>query len=110
MRLPLAPLLEQTGNALALSRTLRAHPRQVQRWRRDGIPVFSADQAAVQLGFHPAELWPEWWDLDLPACGVCRMAFAPESACELYCSVECKRVAQASSRRRRRERMKARAV
>ena len=35
--------------------------RNLIRWSFEGIPERSADRAAVTLGLHPAELWPEWW-------------------------------------------------
>jgi hypothetical protein len=36
--------------------------RTVVRWRAGGLDERSADHAAIALGVHPCELWPEWWD------------------------------------------------
>ncbi len=36
--------------------------RAVVRWRHAGIPIYSADRAAVALGVHPSLIWPEWWE------------------------------------------------
>lgn len=36
------------------------HPRQVQRWRHNGLTLAQADLAAVRCGFHPSEVWPDW--------------------------------------------------
>lgn len=36
----------------------------VRSWWRNGVPLWSADRAAVRLGVHPAAIWPEWFDLD----------------------------------------------
>lgn len=36
--------------------------RAVTRWRKDGrIPWLSADEAAVNLGFHPMLVWGDDW-------------------------------------------------
>jgi hypothetical protein len=32
----------------------------VQRWRAGGVPLYSADRAAVRAGAHPAEVWPNF--------------------------------------------------
>lgn len=32
----------------------------VQRWRADGIPLHSADRAAIRAGAHPLEVWPQF--------------------------------------------------
>ncbi len=42
--------------------TLEVDPATVQNWRRRGLNERQADHAAVRLGFHPASIWPEWWD------------------------------------------------
>lgn len=26
-----------------------------------GLTAIQADHCAIKLGFHPGELWPEWW-------------------------------------------------
>lgn len=33
----------------------------VYKWMRSGLTVKAADQVAVRLGYHPGEIWPEWW-------------------------------------------------
>ena len=32
-----------------------------------GLTARQADHCAVKLGFHPGELWPEWWHKDAAA-------------------------------------------
>jgi hypothetical protein len=32
----------------------------VQRWRAGGVPLYSADRAALRAGAHPAEVWPDF--------------------------------------------------
>lgn len=36
--------------------------RQRRIYERLGMDPFTADRLAVQAGFHPAEVWPHWWD------------------------------------------------
>ena len=36
--------------------------RTIQRWKRHGIPRYSADALAVRLGHHPATFWTSWYD------------------------------------------------
>lgn len=36
----------------------------VWKWRHGGmLRATTADRVAVRLGRHPAELWPEWFDV-----------------------------------------------
>ena len=59
-RLPLAPLLALYDSALGLARALKVDPRQVHRWSCYGVSIWTADELAIGLGFHPIELWPRW--------------------------------------------------
>lgn len=34
----------------------------VCRWMKHGIPWERADVLVIQLGLHPAEIWPQWID------------------------------------------------
>lgn len=59
-RFDAAPLLEgRTTKGLA--RAIGVDARQVYRWREYGIPADRADEVACTLGYHPAELWPDWY-------------------------------------------------
>jgi hypothetical protein len=63
-RLPLAPLEQLVGRGcgLATARELGVHPRQVHRWRRQGVTWAQADELATRAGWHPAEVWgAAWW-------------------------------------------------
>lgn len=42
----------------------------IVQWRNGGrnFTYWQADQIAVRLGFHPAEIWPDWFDKSLEAC------------------------------------------
>lgn len=62
-RVSLEPLVERYGNVSVLARALGVDRAQVARWRSDGVPIESADRIAVAVGRHPAEVWPEWYDL-----------------------------------------------
>ena len=62
VRWPLAPLLAATGypTIAALARRLGVNPRTLTRWRRRGLTDHQADRAAVTLGYHPLNIWPDW--------------------------------------------------
>lgn len=60
---PFADLLDAAGGVSVngLAREIGKPRRTVHRWRQTGaVPASSADQAAVALGHHPAEIWPSW--------------------------------------------------
>ncbi|HVM10324.1 MAG TPA: hypothetical protein VM345_17835 [Acidimicrobiales bacterium] len=51
---------------LELARDMCVHPRQVYRWRSEGLTVEQADRFAVEiLNRHPSMVWPEWWRVTL---------------------------------------------
>jgi hypothetical protein len=31
--------------------------------RRGGLSLDQADRYAIRAGWHPAEVWPQWWEL-----------------------------------------------
>lgn len=58
------PLL---ASADELASTVGVTAKSWRRWRHAGVPVYSADRAAVALGTHPGELWPDlFWSMDDP--------------------------------------------
>lgn len=56
----LVALVEQRS-ARELAELLDISPRTVHRYRRTGLSAMQADRIAVSAGFHPAEVWPDWW-------------------------------------------------
>lgn len=64
-RLPLHRLctFTHTHSHAELAALVGVSEKAVARWARDGVPERSADQAAVNLGLHPAIIWPEWDDM-----------------------------------------------
>lgn len=65
-RLPFGQL-DQGRSAAVLAELVGVHRRTIQAWRRYGVPLLRADRAAVLLGGrHPAEVWPEWWEVTAP--------------------------------------------
>lgn len=36
-------------------------PRTLHRWKNDGVPASKADSAAIKVGSHPANIWPDQW-------------------------------------------------
>ena len=47
---------------MAAARRLGTSPRQVHRWRKEGVPWLFADKLAVRIGLHPCEVWVDWFD------------------------------------------------
>ena len=37
--------------------------RTIYRWQRHGLSDRAADQAAIAVGLHPANVWPNWQDI-----------------------------------------------
>lgn len=62
-RLPLAPLVERYGSVSALARALGRDRIVVSKWNTHGLPAVSADTVAVAVGFHPVEVWPDWYEV-----------------------------------------------
>lgn len=74
IRLPFTPLepfivaspLDDAGQAPG-ARTIAAQcgttVQKARRWKRTGLTLDEADTAAVRLGCHPCEVWPDWWEL-----------------------------------------------
>jgi len=60
-RLSLEPLVSMYGSVSCLARALGRQRAQVQKWRRNGVPLVSADRIAVAVGLHPVEVWPDWY-------------------------------------------------
>lgn len=56
----LVALVEQCS-ARELAELLDISPRTVHRYRKAGLNAIQADRIAVSAGFHPAEVWPDWW-------------------------------------------------
>lgn len=74
MNLSVEPLERRwAGSVRGLARVLDVTTATVYRWRREGVPVYAADRAAVALGAHPGELWPAWWQQSEPRVGRPRM-------------------------------------
>ena len=44
-----------------LAAALGRHLRVLKRWKVGGVPIFSADDAAVMLGMHPCDIWGREW-------------------------------------------------
>lgn len=69
-RLPVEPLLRQAKlagrNPHDWAATVGINKRALDQriYPTDGALAWeTADELAVALGFHPCEIWPEWWDV-----------------------------------------------
>jgi hypothetical protein len=62
-RFPISELESRLGgtSAAELAGFLRVSSRTVFRYRTHGLNIVQADRAAVAVGYHPAEVWPDWW-------------------------------------------------
>lgn len=63
-RFPVEPLLERADcpNLVQLAHRLGVHRQQVAQYRSRGLSERQADRVAIALGFHPIEIWPDYWD------------------------------------------------
>ncbi len=61
--LPVAPLLEAVGapSNVQAAPLLGVDRRTLCRWLRSGVPVTSADSAAIKAGLHPLSVWGDEW-------------------------------------------------
>jgi hypothetical protein len=50
-------------NRTRIAFALGVQPRQLYRWRDRGLTWDQADTLAIHAGYHPAEIWSEWWSL-----------------------------------------------
>lgn len=69
-RWPIEPLLEAAGTTSfgVLADRIAIDRREVYRWRAaGGVTRQVGERAAVRLGRHPLELWPDWLDADIAA-------------------------------------------
>ena len=59
------PRNEQDGPVMfgpaAIADRLHINRTTIHRWQHAGIPEDRADRVALQLGSHPAILWPAWY-------------------------------------------------
>lgn len=50
-----------------LAAALGVSARSVHQYRRRDLSLDVADQLAIRAGWHPAEVWPDWWELTAAA-------------------------------------------
>ena len=34
----------------------------IYRWSKDDVPLWAGDRAAIAMGVHPVEIWPEFYE------------------------------------------------
>jgi hypothetical protein len=54
------------GSVSMLARALGRRREQVSKWHTNGVPIMSADNLAISLGMHPIEVWPDWYEIEVP--------------------------------------------
>lgn len=55
---------EDVASAARIARLLGTTERQVKRWRAgQSLTRVAADKAATHLGYHPVDIWPDWYEL-----------------------------------------------
>ena len=64
LRWPLQPLFDATDTTeyKQLARLTGFPARTIHRWAHNGISDRNADRAAVALGKHPSNIWPNWFE------------------------------------------------
>jgi hypothetical protein len=64
LRWPVEPLFRAAGTDkfLELAMFTGFSARTVHRWIHNGIPDAHADEAAIALGLHPIDIWPNYCD------------------------------------------------
>lgn len=79
-----------------------------KQYRDGGVSERVADRLAVKLGYHPAEVWPEWLDVSMAKAEVecaadgCDTRFIPRRKNQRFCSKACRH--NNANRRWKRER------
>ncbi len=59
---PLLAILPESPNEAAAAAGVNA--RTIHEWRKGRrVQLNNADRIAVNLGHHPAEIWPNWWEI-----------------------------------------------
>lgn len=88
---PLAALEALTDRRTG--RPVRVEPGMKAR-HPDGVSFLTADRLAVQAGYHPAEVWPSWFEDALAdvghTCDGCAERFVPSRPFQRYCSERCR--------------------
>ncbi|CAB5217700.1 hypothetical protein UFOVP209_6 [uncultured Caudovirales phage] len=64
---PIEPLLDITGitRFTHLARAVRANGVTASSALNEGLTDRQADNWAIRCGYHPAEIWPEWFEKGL---------------------------------------------
>lgn len=121
-RYPLGPFFELTGWTMRQVSVASgcSHPNGIEYRRRieHGVTALVADRIATAAGFHPAEIWPSWWDDALDdemvkkgrPCEQCGEPFVASRSWSLYCSPRCKGAAKARRRYHARPDIKAKTL
>jgi hypothetical protein len=62
LRWPAEPLhrIEPNHTAEQWAELAGCDPRNWWRWTHDGIPDHASDRIAIGIGYHPAQIWPDW--------------------------------------------------
>lgn len=70
-RFPLQPMIDCRPDLTdkEMSVLLKASGCAWARWRERGLDEAAADRCAVRLGFHPGEIWADWWIPPVYRCG-----------------------------------------
>jgi lambda repressor-like predicted transcriptional regulator len=65
-RFSLDPVLRRFGTVGEAADHLGVSVRSLYRWMKDGLSWQRADEVAVRLGVHPANIWPDWFAAAVP--------------------------------------------
>lgn len=60
---PLFTLFHDYPTNRQIADALRKSSSTIQQWRKQGIPIYQADEVACHIGLHPSHIWGEqWWN------------------------------------------------
>lgn len=62
-RLNYEPLKRIVPTAEILAEKIGVTTTVVHKWIERGLPFFKADMVAIKLGYHPVEIWYDWFDI-----------------------------------------------
>lgn len=59
---PLLAILPTSNDERAAK--LRTSWATLRRYEAEGLDTYQADRCAVRAGYHPANVWPDWWSAE----------------------------------------------
>lgn len=59
---PLRVMFAEGTSDTQIAQAVEKHHGVIQRWKRKGLSIYTADKIACHIGVHPSHIWgEEWW-------------------------------------------------